>query len=77
MAHYAMVVVVEADLVTQAQGVVETLLSLQDPDVQTRFVGTPWQIVPIGDQIVTPVATYELEFDTLDCIRQHPLNPVE
>lgn len=72
MAHYAMVVVVEADLITEAQVVVEGALT----DEQVRFVGTPWQIVPIGDQIVTPVATYELEFDTLDCIRQHPLNPV-
>jgi hypothetical protein len=81
MAFYAMLVVVEADLVTEAQQAVEGALttpaSLKVGIGPVKFVGTPWQVQPLGKTIRTPVADYAVEFDTLEMMRQHPIGPVD
>lgn len=74
MAYYAMIVVVEADLETEAREVVTDALttpaSLQAGLGPVKFVGDPWTVEPIGATISTPVADYRHEFDTANCIDQ-------
>jgi hypothetical protein len=81
MAFYAMLVVVEADLVSEAQrgveGALTTPASLAAGNGPVKFVGTPWQVQPLGKTIRTPIADYKMDFDTLEMMRQHPLGPVD
>lgn len=69
-----MLVVVEADLETEAREVVADALttpaSLQAGTGPVRFVGDPWEVEPIGATVSTPVADYAREFDTSNCIDQ-------